>query len=110
MANNPFISARVSPELQKQLESYSKKTGESKSRIVVNALSAYLEDPEHVKTRHRNSNSESIKALERRLNALEARFDCYVPNNFSVTSGRRNAMDSISVSASDTNLNGVQGR
>jgi metal-responsive CopG/Arc/MetJ family transcriptional regulator len=42
MASKSFISARIPDDLQEKLESYSQATGESKSRILIDALSKYL--------------------------------------------------------------------
>ena len=41
MSGNPFYSGRISPELFDHIEKYKEKTGETKTEILIRALSAY---------------------------------------------------------------------
>lgn len=45
MANNPFLSGRIPPELYAAVESRSKASGKSKTEIMIRALSQYLKIP-----------------------------------------------------------------
>jgi len=40
--SNPFLSARIPPDLLKKVEEHIAQTGESKSEILIKALTAYL--------------------------------------------------------------------
>lgn len=42
MASKPFIAARIPEDLSLKLEDYSKTTGESRTQIIINALSTYI--------------------------------------------------------------------
>lgn len=63
---NPFVSARIPVALNKALEARIKTTGESRSKILVNALCDYLE----VQAGDL-STAERLKHLEARTAALE---------------------------------------
>lgn len=70
MASNPFFSGRIPPELLVRIEQRIQETGESKTDILVAALSAYLgaETP-----KSQNSNLwQAINELRGRLSQLEA--------------------------------------
>jgi predicted DNA-binding protein len=63
MANKPFISARISEELLEQLEARSESTGETKTDILVRALTEHLNPGE--------SKDEDYASLETRIRYFE---------------------------------------
>ncbi len=62
----PQIAVRMPPSLMEKLNSYVKKTGTSKTDVVVSAIAQYLGCAENVPLNQR------VAELERRVNELEA--------------------------------------
>lgn len=70
---NPFFSGRIPQELSDKAEEYSKQSGKSKTDILIEALSLYLNFPIEVK-RTVNDNEElwkAIKDLQEKVEKLE---------------------------------------
>lgn len=63
---NPFLGVRIPPELHEALMARMETTGQSKSDIVVQALSAYL----GIATQH-----QKLENLETRLSTLELKLE-----------------------------------
>ena len=76
MASNPFFSGRIPPDLYQHVEKHCKEVGESKTEILIKALSTYLNLP--IPSTGENStisapevNKEMFEALEKRIEFLE---------------------------------------
>jgi hypothetical protein len=63
---NPFLGVRIPPELHEALMARVTTTGQSKSDIVIHALSAYL----GIATQH-----QKLEDLETRLSTLELKLE-----------------------------------
>jgi hypothetical protein len=63
---NPFLGVRIPPELHEALMAKTETTGQSKSDIVIQALSAYL----GIATQH-----QKLEDLETRLSKLERKLE-----------------------------------
>ncbi|MFM6242142.1 hypothetical protein [Planktothrix sp.] len=63
---NPFLGVRIPPELHEALMAKIENTGQSKSDIVIQALSAYL----GIATQH-----QKLEDLETRLSTLEQKLE-----------------------------------
>ena len=63
---NPFLGVRIPPELHEALMAKIENTGQSKSDIVIQALSAYL----GIATQH-----QKLEDLETRLSKLERKLE-----------------------------------
>lgn len=63
---NPFLGVRIPPELHEALMAKIENTGQSKSDIVIQALSAYL----GIATQH-----QKLEDLETRLSTLERKLE-----------------------------------
>lgn len=76
MPSNPFFSGRIPPDLFKRAEQHCAETGETKTDILINALSAYLNHPvvRPVANVASPKAEERFKALEERLAVLELSF------------------------------------
>jgi transcriptional accessory protein Tex/SPT6 len=71
---NPFISARIPPELYKRVEDYVEETQESKTDLLTKALTTYLDSYTAQKQQEAgeiNSIKTKISELERRLREVE---------------------------------------
>lgn len=71
MAANPFFSGRIPVELNKAIENYIEKTGESKTQILINALSKYLEFPLELPAKKKEISYEEFIDLVERVAAIE---------------------------------------
>lgn len=81
MANKPFVSARIPEKLLEQLEARSEATGETKTDILIEALTVYLnpseaEDKNQTDLENRMRYfehwiSSRLSSLEERVNSLE---------------------------------------
>lgn len=68
--SNPFLSGRIPADLLDHIERYCLETGETKTSVLIKALSAYLNHP--VVSRQTLSLSEErLASLEQRIAALE---------------------------------------
>ncbi|MBD2139774.1 hypothetical protein H6F32_20005 [Anabaena sp. FACHB-1237] len=70
---NPFFSGRIPQSLYDRVEEYISESGKSKTELLINALSSYLDFPVEAKETN-NSNEElwiAIKELQKRLEVLE---------------------------------------
>jgi hypothetical protein len=70
---NPFFSGRIPQSLHDKVEQYISESGKSKTELLINALSSYLDFPVEAKETN-NSNEElwiAIKELQKRLEVLE---------------------------------------
>lgn len=68
MATNPFFSGRIPQALYNAIEGYRQQTGESKTDILVKALSSYIKHPLEEPA---PANSLRLEALENRVSQLE---------------------------------------
>jgi transcriptional regulator len=76
MASNPFFSGRIPPELHQQIEKYCQETGESKTEVLIKALSAYLNFPIIIPQKNfiaaiPEVTKEMFEELEKRIKILE---------------------------------------
>lgn len=70
---NPFFSGRIPQSLHDRIEQYISESGKSKTELLINALSNYLDFPIEVKETN-NSNEGlwiAIKELQKRIEVLE---------------------------------------
>lgn len=71
MAISPFFSGRIPQSLLDAVESYRQKTGESKTDVLVKALSAYIGLPVEEQLPQKPLESNWRKSLEARIETLE---------------------------------------
>ncbi len=71
---NPFFSGRIPQNLHDRVEQYISESGKSKTELLINALSSYLDFPVEAKETNNSSNEElwiTVKELQKRLEKLE---------------------------------------
>lgn len=70
---NPFFSGRIPQSLHNRIEQYISESGKSKTELLINALSSYLDFP--VEAKEAGNNNEKlwivVKELQKRLEVLE---------------------------------------
>lgn len=79
MAAKPFFSGRIPQDLFDAIEQHLEKTGESKTDVLVKALSAYVEHPTKwplaPQAEQKGINDSRIEALEKSFETLKDRVD-----------------------------------
>jgi predicted DNA-binding protein len=69
---NPFFSGRIPKDLNEKINSFTKESGKSRSEILIEALSAYLNYPVEIKKpAHNEELWDAIRKLQERVAALE---------------------------------------
>lgn len=68
---NPYLSGRIPPELMEKVEQRVRETGESKTDIIVNAVSAYLGFPTELRKTQNSDVWDAIAEIRERLSNLE---------------------------------------
>ena len=72
MASNPFFSGRIPPELHRSVEKHCEETGKSKTEVLINALSSYLNIPAPDKNNEKSEvTKEMYDSLVTRIDKLE---------------------------------------
>lgn len=102
MAAKPFIAARISEDLNLKLDDYSKATGESRTQILLNALSTYLGYSPNSETKERASDrltrlEEKVVELERILKESKQ----FLP----IEEGKNESKESIKPEIQSDNIN-----
>jgi hypothetical protein len=80
MASNPFFSGRIPSELYQQIEKHCEEVGDSKTEVLIKALSAYLNFPiiipgKNVVAATPEITKEMFEKLEQRVKLLEESFE-----------------------------------
>ena len=92
---NPFFSGRIPQNLHDRVEQYISESGKSKTELLINALSNYLDFPVEAKQTN-NSNDELwivVKELQERIEKLEQRSiikDVIASDNTDITAINKN--------------------
>lgn len=92
---NPFFSGRIPQSLYDKVEQYISESGKSKTELLINALSNYLDFPVEAKQAN-NSNEELwivVKELQERMEKLEQGSiskDVIIPDNKDITKTNTN--------------------
>lgn len=69
---NPFFSGRIPKDLDEKIKSFTKESGKSRTEILIEALSAYLNYPVEIKKpAHNEELWDAIRKLQERVAALE---------------------------------------
>lgn len=90
---NPFFSGRIPKELLEKAEQYARNNGKTKTEILMEALSQYLDFPLKVEVEAR-----LLEQLEGRIKALE---DTILSNKKSSRKPRQNSVDEFLVTHSE---------
>jgi hypothetical protein len=92
---NPFFSGRIPQSLYDRVEQYISESGKSKTELLINALSNYLDFPIEAKQTN-NSNDElwiAVKELQERMEKVEQGSitkDVITPDNIDITKINKN--------------------
>lgn len=92
---NPFFSGRIPQSLYDKIEQYISESGKSKTELLINALSNYLDFPIEVKQTN-NSNDElwiAVKELQERIEKIEQgsiKQNVIIPDNKDITKPNTN--------------------
>jgi hypothetical protein len=93
---NPFFSGRIPQSLYDKVEQYINESGKSKTDLLINALSSYLDFPVEIKQTN-SSNGELwivVKELQERIEKLEQGSitkDVIIPDNKDITKPNTNS-------------------
>jgi hypothetical protein len=71
MAGNPFFSGRIPQDLHDRIQDHCSKTGETKTQVLINALSAYLKHPVKLQTDSTGISHQDFAALQEQVAALQ---------------------------------------
>lgn len=71
MAPNPFFSGRIPPKLFDKANEYIKKTGKTKTQVLIESLSMYLDCPVDLFLDKIPASKEQLEALEKRISKIE---------------------------------------
>jgi hypothetical protein len=92
---NPFFSGRIPQSLYDKVEQHINESGKSKTELLINALSNYLDFP--VETKQTNNSNEElwivVKELQERIKKLEEGSitkDIIIPDNIDITAINKN--------------------
>lgn len=92
---NPFFSGRIPQNLHDKIEEYISESGKSKTELLIDALSNYLDFPVEIK--QTNSNNDElwivVKELQERIEKLEEGSidkDVIIPDNTDITAINKN--------------------